>query len=57
MAKRTLIVLEIRDDNTEREWHDALGLPKPWSWNEIDPCTFPPNDDVYVTIIHEAEVK
>lgn len=31
-AKRTLVVLEIHDDNHDREWWEGMGLPDPAYW-------------------------
>ena len=55
MKKKTVVILEIRDD-LEREWWEALGLPDPGLWNDEDPNTFPDNDNAYVSLVLEREV-
>lgn len=32
VAKLTLVVLEVLDDDPDREWWEALGLPDPIRW-------------------------
>ena len=32
--RRTLVILEVADDDDAREWWEALGLPPPWRVNE-----------------------
>jgi hypothetical protein len=60
MSKRTIVVLEVHDDQPDREWWQALGLPDPNSWNmkyigEMPHVThFPDDDDVHVTVVVES---
>lgn len=53
MAKRTIVMLEITDDNEERKWWNAVGLPPPWEWSTDDDMP----DGVFVKEIFCEEVK
>lgn len=35
--KRTIVILEVMDDDENRDWWEALGLLAPERWNEHSP--------------------
>lgn len=36
MAKKTIVILSILDDDEGRPWWDALCLPEPHRWNGVN---------------------
>lgn len=57
MTRVTLVALRITDDQDERDWWTALGLPPPEHWN--DPSREPafPTEDAFVKILVEERIR